>query len=163
MAIHKLQIDDFVTIDYELIAIHSSTEDYRLAYFINKNLNILLEKSHKDISVKSAKTESCFSRFIFEDVDTDVSWNLIQNKSSMAVAQQQNVPVSLFSEAEIDITTSSHLLPELKKVDYILKIENIPSFFVPDAIVNKLLGIKHITTAYTIEHNKLKSKNNLIF
>ena len=163
MAIHKLQIDDFVTIDYELIAIHSSIEDYRLAYFINQNLHLLLEKSHKDISVKSAKAESCFSMFIFEDADTDTTWNLIQNKSSKAVTQQQNATASLFSEADINITTSSHLLPELKKVDYILKVENIPSFFVPDVVVNKLLGIKHITTAYTIEHNKLKSKNNLIF
>ncbi|AXG74001.1 IPExxxVDY family protein [Flavobacterium arcticum] len=163
MAIHKLQIDDFVTIDYELIAIHSSIEDYRLAYFINQNLHLLLEKSRKDISVKSAKAESCFSRFIFEDADTDITWNLIQNKSSTTVAQQKNVPISLFSEAEIDITTSSHLLPELKKVDYILKVENKPSFFMPSTLINKLLGIKHITTAYTIEHNKLKSKNNLIF
>ncbi|MPT36827.1 MAG: IPExxxVDY family protein, partial [Flavobacterium sp.] len=36
MAIHKLLINDFISEDYELIAIHSTLEDYRLAYFINQ-------------------------------------------------------------------------------------------------------------------------------
>ena len=31
MAIHKLHIDEFDEVDYELIAIHTSLEDYRLA------------------------------------------------------------------------------------------------------------------------------------
>ena len=47
MTIHKLLIDDFVTVDYKLIAIHASLEDYRLAYFINKTLGVLQEKSLK--------------------------------------------------------------------------------------------------------------------
>lgn len=164
MAIHKIQIDDFVTIDYELIAIHSSTEDYRLAYFINQTLQILLEKSTKDISVTSAKAEGCFSRFVFEDAHTGAIWDFMQNKTTRAITKTTSTSsASLFSEAEIDIAASSSLLPELKKVDYILKVENVPSSFKPDAIVNQLLGIKHITTAYTIDHDKLKSKNNLIF
>ena len=41
MAIHKLHIDEFDEVDYELIAIHTSLEDYRLAYFLNKKLPIL--------------------------------------------------------------------------------------------------------------------------
>ena len=162
MAIHKLQIDDFVTVDYELIAIHSSLEDYRLAYFINQSLPILLEKSHKDINVKFRKSEGCFSRFVYEDIDTDSVWNLIQNKSSLVTTQAQE-STSLFSDVELDITTSSYFLPEFKKVDYILKVENIPSPLTSTSLINKLLAVKHITTAYAIERNKLKSKNNLIF
>ena len=46
MAIHKLQIVDFLSIDYELIAIHTSIEDYRLAYFLNKELEIKLSKNN---------------------------------------------------------------------------------------------------------------------
>ena len=33
MAVHKIQINEFLDVDYELIAIHSSVEDYRLAFF----------------------------------------------------------------------------------------------------------------------------------
>jgi hypothetical protein len=36
MAIHKLDLGDFDEIDYNLIAIHTSLEDFRLAYFINQ-------------------------------------------------------------------------------------------------------------------------------
>jgi hypothetical protein len=37
MAIHKLDLGEFDKVDYNLIAIHTSIEDYRLAYFINQN------------------------------------------------------------------------------------------------------------------------------
>ena len=35
MALYKLHIEEFDEVDYELIAIHTSLEDYRLAYFLN--------------------------------------------------------------------------------------------------------------------------------
>jgi len=161
MAVHKLLIDDFVTIDYELIAIHSSLEDYRLAYFINRELSILLEKSPKDIGITVKEGESCFSRFIYEDIDHDITWNFIMNRGM--IISKQDSAASLFAEAGMDVATSVFLLPELKKVDYIIKIENTGSSFAIDRIVEKLLSIRHISTAYKIEHKKLKSKNNLIF
>lgn len=161
MAIHKLQIDDFVTIDYELIAIHSSLEDYRLAYFINQHLHILLEKCQNDIGVTVREGESCFSRFFFEDTENEAVYNLIQNRN--AVISNQGGETSLFGTGGYDTATNVYLLPELKKTDYILKIENIPADFDLEALTAKLLDIQQISTAYTIDHNKLKSKNNLIF
>lgn len=159
MAIHKLQIDDFVTIDYELVAIHSSLEDHRLAYFINRELSILLEKSPRDIEITIKEGETCFSHFVFEDLEKEIYWNLIENKST--VSSRQNA-ASLF-ETGLDVTTSVFLLPELKKVDYILKIENTCDDFALESMIDKLLAIRQITTAYKIDHHKLKSKNNLIF
>lgn len=162
MAIHKLLIDDFVTIDYGLVAIHSTLEDYRLAYFMNRELSILLEKSSNDIGVTINEGESCFSRFIFENPDDDSMWNLIQNKAQV-ISMQSNTSTSLFEDTDMSLTTSVFLMPELKKVDYVLKIENIPAHLELDDIVDKLVAIKQVTTAYTIDHTKLKSKNNLIF
>jgi hypothetical protein len=37
-------LGEFDAIDYHLIAIHTSLEDYRLAYFINQKLPINLSK-----------------------------------------------------------------------------------------------------------------------
>lgn len=159
MAIHKLSIDDFITIDYGLVAIHSPLEDYRLAYFMNRELALLLEKSPVDIAFSTNEGESGFSRFVYEDPN-ETFWNLVQNKNSMVSTQSTG---SLFAASGIDVATSAFLLPELKKVDYILKIENTPDVFALDIVVESLLSIKHITTAYTIDHHKLKSKNNLIF
>lgn len=161
MAIHKLLIDDFVTIDYELIAIHCSLEDYRLAYFVNKTLGILLEKCPKDIGIKVKEGESCFARFSYEDADKGITWSLIQNKGT--VVYKQSGDTSLFGETEMDIATSVFLLPEQKKVDYFIKIDNTEGSFAINKVVENLLGIVQVTTAYTIDHQKLKSKNNLIF
>lgn len=162
MAIHRLLIDDFVTADYGLVAIHSSLEDYRLAYFINRQLELRLEKSPCDIGVKVREGESSFSRYTFEDPADDSLWNLIQNKNRV-ISAQGNTPASLFNDTGLSISTSVYLMPEFKKVDYVLKIENTHPSFAPEAVVDRLLGIKHVTTAYAIDHKKLKSKNNLIF
>ena len=158
MAVHKLMIDDFVTVDYTLIAIHSSLEDYRLAYFVNRELEIRLEKCLKDISFIQKKNKAYFSRYTFEDDANDAAWNLIQNKNSLVSTQITNI--SLFTEAGLSVTTSALFIPELKTVDYILKVENAEA---EDDVISKLLDIKYIATAYKIDHYKLKSKNNLIF
>ena len=76
---------------------------------------------------------------------------------------QSTTTTSLFDATGLPIETSVFLMPELKTVDYVLKIENMPASFEVDTIVEKLLSIKQITTAYNIDHKKLKSKNNLIF
>ena len=52
MAIHKLDLGEFDEIDYYLIAIHTSLEDYRLAYFINQKLPVNLSKSENEIQIK---------------------------------------------------------------------------------------------------------------
>ena len=159
MALHKLMIDDFDTVDYTLIAIHSSIEDYRLAYFVNRELEIRLEKCPKDISFKQRETKAYFSRYTFEDETNDTAWNLIQNKNSIVSTPADNLS-SLFSGEVYNVTTSVFFIPELKTVDYILKVESDET---EENVIRALLTIKYIATAYKIDHNKLKSKNNLIF
>ncbi|MFL9845059.1 IPExxxVDY family protein [Flavobacterium rhizosphaerae] len=160
MAVHKLVFDDFLTVDYGLIAIHSSIEDYRLAYFINRELELRLEKS-ADIHCKIPAGDSCFSRYIFMDESTDCSWNLIQNKN--VIARSGADATSLFHEGGLSFTTTAYLMPELKKVDYILKVENPHTPTMLDETVKKLLSFQHISTAYKPDVHTLKYKNNLIF
>ncbi|MGX7667710.1 IPExxxVDY family protein [Flavobacterium pedocola] len=161
MAIIKLQIDDFISVDYELIAIHSTLEDYRLAYFINQKLGVSFEKSQNDIGIQIPEGKSHFSRFIFDDLENELYWNLIPNKTK--VVSRQTKATSLFEGTELDIATNLYLLPEMKKVDYLLKIEQVDDYFDADKLVDDLLSIKQIATTYKIEQSKLKSKNNLIF
>lgn len=159
MAIHKLQLDDFLSVDYELVAIHTSLEDHRLAYLINRVLGIRLEKCRKDVSLRGKQGDSTFVRFIYEDPESETVWNLLQNKS--AATDTAVTGGSLFDS--VDFAPTAFLLPEFKKTDYILKVENTPSFFAPEILTENLMGIKHISAAYKIDHHKLKSKNNLIF
>ena len=162
MAVHKLDLGEFDEIDYHLIAIHTSLEDYRLAYFINQKLPINLGKSKNEIQINIKEGETKFSRFYYHDVEKEITWNLIQNKSEV-VQQKNDNSQGLFSNINIEVSTKVYLLPELKKVDYFLKIENTDKTMDMSKIQSILNTIENITTVYSVETNKIKSKNNLIF
>ena len=161
MAIHKLDLDEFDEIDYHLIAIHTTLEDYRLAYFINQHLPVNLSKSNEEILISIKQGETQFSRFYFDDEDNFISWNLIQNKNEV-IGQNEIINQDLFSNSSQVVATKVFLLPELKKVDYFLKIESDDDLEIA-GIVKKLKSIKSLSTVYVVETETIKSKNNLIF
>lgn len=162
MAIHKLDLDEFDEIDYYLIAIHTTLEDYRLAYFINQHLPINLSKSKEEIQISIKEGETQFSRFYFNDEDNFISWNLIQNKNEV-VGQKEIINQDLFSNSSQEVATKVFLLPELKKVDYFLKIESDEDDVKITDIIKKLKTIKSLSTVYVVDTETIKSKNNLIF
>lgn len=162
MAIHKLDFDEFDEIDYHLIAIHTSLEDYRLAYFINQKLPINLSKNKNEIQINIKEGETKFSRFYYYDKEKAISWNLIQNKNEVIQQKNENSQ-NLFSNINLEVSTKVYLLPEFKKVDYFLKIENVEEGMNVTEIQLLLNTIDSISTVYKVETNKIKSKNNLIF
>lgn len=162
MALIKLQLDEFDEVSYELIAIHSTLEDYRMAFLINKNLPIVLSKSKEEILVKVKNEDVLFSKFVFEDGLNDITWTLIQNKNEIITNEKTKIQ-TLFLDTEMEIETNVFMLPELKKIDYFLKIENKQTISEIEETIIKLLNIDQISTAYKVDINKIKSKNNLIF
>ncbi len=162
MAIHKLDLGEFDEIDYYLIAIHTSLEDYRLAFFINQKLPINLSKSKNEIQINIKEGETKFSRYYYHNIEKAISWNLIQNKGEV-VQQKKDNGQNLFSNLTLEVATKVYLLPEFKKVDYFLKIENLDETMNGTKIQTALNAIDNISAIYTVETNKIKSKNNLIF
>ncbi|MES2576062.1 MAG: IPExxxVDY family protein [Bacteroidota bacterium] len=162
MAIHKLDLGEFDEIDYYLIAIHTSLEDYRLAYFINQRLPINLSKSKNEIQINIKEGETNFSRFYYNDAEKEVSWNLIQNKNEV-IQYKKGSTQNLFSNVTMEVSTKVFLLPEFKKVDYFLKIENNEDTMNVSKIQILLNTIDNVSTVYTVDTNQIKSKNNLIF
>jgi hypothetical protein len=162
MAIHKLDLGEFDEIDYCLIAIHTSLEDYRLAYFINQKLHVNLNKSNAEIQITVKEGEAHFSRFHYYEKKKEVSWDLIQNKNEV-IQQRQKNSQDLFSDINMEVSTKAYMLPEFKKVDYFLKIENSDENLNILQIQNTLNTIDNIATMYIVDTNKIKSKNNLIF
>lgn len=162
MAVLKLHLEDFDEVDYQLIAIHSTLEDYRLAYFINKHLPIRLEKKSDEVSVKITEGEAFFPKFFFDDLSNDIQWTLIPNKNEITI-KRKSTGQNLFLDTDVEIATKVYLLSELKKVDYFLKIENNVDTFEIDTVLKSLKSINRISTVYAVEPEKIKSKNNLIF
>lgn len=160
MAIHKLYIDEFDEIDYQLIAIHTSLEDYRLAFFINQNFPVLLKRNADEIQITAKTGNALLSRYTFDDEMTCSSWDLLQNKTEVT-AQNSSATGDLFARANVRVAAKAYLLPEFKKVDYFLRLQNldIPTETITDA----LQQIDHVTMSYTVDTSRIKSINNLIF
>lgn len=161
MAIHKLFIDDFEEADYQLIAIHTTLENYRVAYFINQNLPILLHRNKKDILIGTDKQKTGFSNFHFEDNKKEIFWTLIENKKEVSLPQKSKT-ITLFKE-EHEFSNTIYFLPEFKNIDFFLKIEGDENQININTIITKLNTIDQITTVYAVDKSRIKSKNNLIF
>ena len=152
MSIHKLSASDFES-DYTLIAIHSQSEPYKLAYEINLKLNTSLKKSSFDISFKNKV--SVFDLYKHESEIYNTKLYLISNKSIEKESQKKNK--LLFN----DYSISSFLIPELKKAEFLMKIEG--GGFNIDSLVLKLNKIDSVISCYRASINNVKSKYNLIF
>ena len=159
MALHKILVDDFSDDIYSLMAIHCTIEDYRVAYLLNKYLNINLVRKTQDLDFKYIAAS--YSIFEWEDKNQQITWNLVSNVCKKEEDSLTSTG-SLF-KAPNKIIRTHNLIPEYKKVDYLLKIYNDGNFINEKTITHKIQEIPQIAAVYTIDVAKLKSKNNLIF
>ncbi len=138
--------------DYTLLSIETRLEDYRLAYFLNKTLGILLERDKEDLLILYKDFEGEYSKYTYIDDVYKSTWHLISN-------------VFVYSESFNlfdDLETKHHLIPEKKKSNFFLKIEE---FYEEDdgSIINKISSIPNILKVELIDPNGLKSRDNLMF
>ncbi|WP_372793724.1 IPExxxVDY family protein [Lutibacter sp.] len=152
MQLLTLELED----DYLLIGIHSTEEDYRLAYILNTHLKTKLIRYKHCLDFKDSNAE--FPLFEYKDENNFINYYLINNKYSQLVKNQENE--GLFDG---NYSTIHYLIPEKKKVDFFLKIEGCNEQNLVRTLVGKLNKIQQIITSYSIEPNTLKSKDHLIF
>lgn len=162
MAVHKIYIEDFEEEDYHLIAIHTILEDYRLAFFLNRDLEIRLYKSEFNIQSLVKEGATSFARFTYEDEEKVITWDLVQNKNEVE-GSENNITTDLFSNSNNSFSSLAYLLPEYKKVDFFLKIGNAANEIDLNEIITKMSTIDGINMVYNVDKDKIKSKNNLIF
>ena len=142
--------------DYSLVGIHSTEEDYRLAFLLNKYLHIKLKRYKDNLDFQNSKAE--FPLFEFKDEHNFINYYLINNKHTQFVHNQENA--GLFGG---NYSTISYLIPEKKKIDFFLKIEGCYREIFIKNLIDKLNTINQIITSYSIETSTLKSKDHLIF
>ena len=141
--------------DYKLIGLHTSLEDYRLAFFLNSSLNIQLKRHLDDLDFDGGHAH--FPLYTYDCNKDFISWSLIANKYNYV--SQDLSSSNLFSEQY----QTSVFIPEKKQVDYFLKIEadiNMPRL---ETILSDINKIKNIVTSYSINPKTLKSRDFLIF
>ncbi len=151
MTIHKLNSSDLEN-DYTLIAIHSNAEAYKLAFEINLKIKTNLEKFPFDITFGGDNSTFELYKHVSETYNTILY--LISNKSYKKAKAES---LSLFD----NLSVSKYLVPELKKAEYLIKIEG--GGFKIDSLIKKLNEIDLIVSCYSAKINNNKSKYNLIF
>tara|TARA_B110000977_G_C10823725_1_gene395285 strand:- start:226 stop:696 length:471 start_codon:yes stop_codon:yes gene_type:complete len=156
MQVHALEMNDFFEEEYSLIGIHSTLEDFKLAYLLNKNLNTRFYKAKEDLEFVREKKKASFSIYNYENIKYDFDWFLIANSY-----RRENQTVS--NELLLTSETKTYLIPEKKKIDFFLKICGESEYEFILKTIKKITSIENVITAYSIDKNTLKSKDFLIF
>ena len=124
-----------------------------MAYFLNSYIHLNLTKLPFNLKLSE---EVSFSLYEWEDQVKDIKWNLISNISRINTKSDSGI----FKNSMV----MNYCIPEYKKVDYFLKIESENTFSMEQKrVVNKIVQIPQVMTAYLLNPSQLKSKNNLIF
>jgi len=162
MATHKLILDDDFQDEFSLIAIHCSDEPYKMAYMLNKIIPLRLERKKKDIDFSNQGLEVSFPIFVFEDEYNYILYNLVANKNKSLIAKTYSSG-GLFDEISSEKTISTFLINEFKTVDFFLKIHSDYEKVSTRNLISAINEIEQVISAYDVDIDKIKSKNNLIF
>ena len=152
MAKHVLSLelgDEPLTI----IAVHSGEDDYRLVYWLNKILNLRLQREAQDLEFANRIFAPWY---VFENELEFTRFVLLPNKIEGDTADQG---IDLFSGGFKQVY---YVLPEFKKANYLLKIEGASDIDLTE-ILNKLKDLPEIVMAYALNSQQIKSRTNLIF
>lgn len=132
------------TYDFDLIGITSSVKEYKLAWAINNVLGIRMVKADDLLLEFKDNQNIVISNFIFE---TEHSiFRLFKNKS--------------FGKGP---GLQGHLLPELKKFDFIILINGFEDTCSINDFIASLRTLNEVEFLQLIDVMGLKSKENLIF
>lgn len=134
-----LNIEEDAELDFELIGISCHEKDFRLCYEINKHLDIDLTRI-KDLEIVIKKIKGNYSLFEYLDEENRIDYYLISNRSEKGI-----------------------LIPEHKSIDFLLQLKGVTNDEIVEELITKLSSLSIVLTAYKINVNTLKSKQNLIF
>ncbi len=154
MIVHRLS-NDFFDDNFRLIAIHTTMEDYRLVYFLNKNLKLRFSKSYERSDLKDTESGFCFPYFRWYDENSKLTWHCFANR---LVYEKKTSGFSLFDQVE----SVSYLINSKKKIDFFVKIDGQERIKEKE-IISKIVTIPNVSAVYTIEAETLNSKHKLIF
>ena len=159
MAVRKIIFQEEEPLHYHLLAIHSVLTDYRLAFFLNKHLNIELKRAFEDLDI--SRQDGFYSFFQYEDEDNLLNWNLISNSSYTNVKNEIKESL-LFKNTKVELKKFK-LINELSQVDFFLKIEYHTDQININQIIKSINEIPNIISVYSLNLNNIKNKENLNF
>lgn len=156
MQVHSLVIDDFCEDSYSLIGIHTTLEDYKLAFLLNRELKTRFKRADFSLDFQKENNLASYSVYSYKNEEYEFEWYLIAN----SFVQQQKEQTGMLS---LTTQTKDYLIPEERRVDFFLKLvgDNNDKFIA--STIQRIKKINQVIASYAIDTNKLKSKEFLIF
>ncbi|MEX6626933.1 IPExxxVDY family protein [Tenacibaculum salmonis] len=156
MVTHALNINELSINDYTLIGIHTMLNEYKLAYLLNRYLNIKFSQAAYNLDFTEKNNTSFYTVYEYTNTELGYDWFLIANVYKL---NNKKVKTSLFEENY----SVRYLVPEKQKIDFFLKIES--GFDIEHIVktIEVINNIPQIITSYEVEVESLKSKDFLIF
>lgn len=148
--------------DYSLVAIHCSVASYKMAFLLNKQLNTRLTRRPLDLEFSNDGLEVSFPLYQYDDEKSYTSFFLIGNTCRSQAAQIHSSG-GLFNDEPNVSQVTTFLVPEYRKADYLLKIESDLELLPIEDMITQLNRVNDVVTAYQVQPDRIKSKNNLIF
>ena len=136
----KVFLDIGFDYDFLLLGIVSQEKAHRLVWYINKELSFQFAHDGELIMYEEEQPASAFTKYTFTDEINHLHFFIIENKDE-----------------------TSYLIPELRQVDFFMMIKGALDFLDVKTLIAKMKPIEPIQLITEIDHQKLKSKQNLIF
>ena len=161
MQAHKMLLDDVEEDDFKLIGIYANLEPYKMAFLLNRFLSLKLMRSRFDVDFNHKDAQAMYALFTYKDLANYRDYSLVSNKFKGKSRKILNAG-TLFLEEEVR-PLEVNLIPQYKKVDFFLKIEENIEDQQVHHLVSLISRIPQVQAAYKIHVDQLKSKQNLIF
>ena len=156
MQVHSLGLEDFCEDKYTLIGVHTTLEDFKLAYLLNNTLKTHFSKASFSLDFKTSTSSASFSVYDYINEKYEHEWYLIANSFREERTNELDA-IALTTE------TKTYLIPEKKRVDYFIKIVGENHQQLTRRTIDKINTIGQVVTSYAIEPSTLKSREFLIF
>ncbi|PPK96541.1 MULTISPECIES: IPExxxVDY family protein [Nonlabens] len=161
MAVHKLTDWELEEEPFILIAIHSTIEPYRMAYLLNKFLQINFARTAVDQDIIEPAYTANYPVYKHFDKEQNAPFYLIPNKY-WGISNEESVSLSLFDQTDAT-QVKTVLIKEYGTVDFLLKIEKEEDFFPLKKLINTLGEIPQVISVYPVDTFKIKQQDYLIF
>jgi hypothetical protein len=136
----KITLDIGFDYDFVLLGIVSLEKFHRLVWLINKQLGYHFIHAGEIAFFEHDLAGSAFTKYEFADEINHLELTLFENRDD-----------------------SMYLVPEMRTVDYFMMIKGALDFLDIRDLTTNLKPIDSIQLITEIDHQKLKSKQNLIF
>ncbi len=152
-------LDEVGMDDLSIIGVYSSYENYRLAFLLNLYLGWQFERLPLDLDIKYKDTFVQFPMYKSKYHNGEVDVFLIANR--VTKQEDKRISTGLFDK-QVERSRVYKLLPELKHLDYLIKIENEQNIISLDELVKKINQADLDASALIIPNKQIKSKGHLI-